>query len=266
MSFSISRGIQSTSKSRLMNLEHSQFLTRNRVDETYNGPIFSTETIYVPCGYCGTPVDPVARVPVGRMFFHPHCLRCAICGKVQSRTLPFVARQGQPVCQNCDRNKSVTLPPLKAAAFAERARASINGVGTLRSIMERCATRSPTRRGHEIEMKQLAIQSNNPNMMLISAERQHEIDASMVNQVQRNRALASKQNVQTGLIMGNTTISDEHNKNNNSSARGGVPQISYHEYKKQVKNNNSLVPVSGRRAIAAPKPHQGESDEGKSQK
>jgi hypothetical protein len=244
MSLSISRGIQSTSKSRAINVEHAQFMTRNKVDPTFSGPVFSTETIYVPCGYCGTPVDPVARVPVGRMFFHPHCLRCAICGKVQSRTLPFVARQGQPVCQNCDRNKSVTLPPLKAAAFAERAKASINGVGTLRSIMERCATRSPTRRGHAIEMRQLALQSSNdPNMLLISAERQHELDAAMAHQSQtqqRNRAmhLNSRHNVETALIMG-----ENANANNNSSARQNQNLISYQDYKNK-NSRKQILPLS----------------------
>lgn len=237
MSLSISRGIQTQSRSRSCNAEHADFLTRNRVDPTFNGPIFSTETIYVPCGHCGTPVDPVSRVPVGRMFFHPHCLRCAICDKVQSRALPFVARQGQPVCQYCDRNKSVTLPPLKAAAFAERAHASINGVGTLRAIMERCATRSPTRRGHAIEMRQLAIQQTDPNILLISSERQHEIDASMATQHARraasmSAALASRHNVETVSIMGTTQ-----------------PQqiaASYQDYKRQLRN---APPTSGRRAI-----------------
>lgn len=225
MSLSVSRGIHATSRSRSCNPEHAQFLTRNKVDPRYSGPVFTTETIYVPCGYCGTPVDPVSRVPVGRMFFHPHCLRCAICNKVQSRTLPFVARQGQPVCQSCDRNKSVTLPPLRAAAFAERAQASINGVGTLRSIMERCATRSPTRRGHAIEMKQLAVQQTDPNMLLISSERQHELDAVMSSQ--KNRQLL-RESTNSIYFHGNTIIPQ-------------LPpqQISYADYRRSAKNNNS---------------------------
>ena len=250
MSLSISRGIHTTSRSRSCNSEHAQFLTRNKVDPTYSGPVFSTETIYVPCGYCGTPVDPVSRVPVGRMFFHPHCLRCAICNKVQSRTLPFVARQGQPVCQNCDRNKSVTLPPLRAAAFAERAQASINGVGTLKSIMERCATRSPTRRGHAIEMKQLAVQQTDPNILLISSERQHELDTAMVTQkarqVMRDTAMMMSQNSNNN----NNSVTPLHHLHGNTIIEKLPPQqISYADYRRN-NNKTTVLPTSGRRAIA----------------
>lgn len=243
MSLSISGGVQSTSRTRSCNNEHAQFLTRNRIDPRYSGPVFTTETIYVPCGYCGTPVDPVCRVPVGRMFFHPHCLRCAICNKVQSRTLPFVARQGQPVCQHCDRNKSVTLPPLRAAAFAERAQASINGVGTLRSIMERCATRSPTRRGHAIEMKQLAVQQTDPNVLLISSERQHELDAAMSSQKARQTLRETTSSTSTTLVPyphhGNTIIE-----------RLAPQQVSYADYRR---SKSSVAPTSGRRAMITEK-------------
>lgn len=162
-----------------LDTDHQRHLERAQCHASYKGPVHIVETIYVPCGWCGTPVDPVARVPVGRMFFHPHCLRCVVCGKLGSRTLPFAARQGQPVCMSCDRNKSVPLPPARAAAMAERAKASIGGVGALRALMERSATRSPTRRGHTIEMQQLAAQQRDPNILLISAEKQHELDSHL---------------------------------------------------------------------------------------
>jgi hypothetical protein len=164
------------------NDEHQRHLARAQCQPSYTGPVHTVETVYVPCGWCGTPVDPVSRVPVGRMFFHPHCLRCVICGKIGSRTLPFVARQGQPVCAHCDRNKTVSLPPLRASAFAARAQAAIDGVGTLRALMERSATRSPSRRGHALEMAQLAVYQRDPNILLISSERQHELDGTLQSQ------------------------------------------------------------------------------------
>jgi hypothetical protein len=190
-------------------LDHALFLERNRVEPSHHGPVHTVETIYVPCGWCGTPVDPVQRVPVGRMFFHPHCLRCAICGKLCSRTMPFVARQGQPVCMNCDVNKSVTLPPLRASAYAERAKAAVAGVGTLRAALtERAATRSPTRRGLALELQQLTASRNDPNITLISSERQHEVDGAIAAQMRRQRAADAEAVAAGGVpqsLVGSTT-------------------------------------------------------------
>lgn len=76
------------------------FRSRNHVAPSYRGPVFAVEDVWVPCALCRTPVDPVQRVPVGAMFFHPQCLRCTVCGAA-SETRPFVAVNEQPVCSDC---------------------------------------------------------------------------------------------------------------------------------------------------------------------
>lgn len=174
--------------------DHLMHRDRCHAHSSYRGPIHSVENVYVPCGWCGTPVDPVTRVPVGRMFLHPQCLRCVVCGKLGSRTLPFVARQGQPVCANCDKNKSVSLPPLKAAAFQQRAAALQQGSQhVMRALMERSAVKSPTRRGHAIEMQQLSVYQRDPNILLISAEKCHEVDNNLTNarQILKSQTVAA---------------------------------------------------------------------------
>jgi hypothetical protein len=76
------------------------FMMRNHVAPTYHGPVFVVEDVWVPCSLCNAPVDPVVRIPVGKQWFHPQCLRCAVCAR-PSRTDAFRSVKGQPVCSDC---------------------------------------------------------------------------------------------------------------------------------------------------------------------
>lgn len=99
--------------------QQERFLARNHVAPTYKGPVFVVEDVWVPCSHCRAPVDPVVRIPVGKLVFHPQCLRCVVCQR-PSRTDMFHSVGGQPVCHDCgnrgfDRSVKKTLQQQRIA-------------------------------------------------------------------------------------------------------------------------------------------------------
>jgi hypothetical protein len=106
------------------------FRKRNKIAPTFHGPVFVVEDVWVTCGRCQTPVDPVTRIPVGRLFYHPACLRCIICQK-PSKGQIFKAQKGHPVCQDCSNvGYKVTNEVLKQerqALEGRQSRTSFNG-------------------------------------------------------------------------------------------------------------------------------------------
>ena len=81
-------------------VDNSGFRSRNRVAESYHGPVHVVEDVQVLCGSCFGPVNAVERVPVGQNFYHPQCLRCELCSR-SSRTTVFREVNGSPLCNSC---------------------------------------------------------------------------------------------------------------------------------------------------------------------
>ncbi|ESL11155.1 hypothetical protein TRSC58_01104 [Trypanosoma rangeli SC58] len=81
--------------------EYMMFRERNRVSSNYTGPVFVVEDIHVMCAECGAPVDPVTRVPAGKLFFHPQCISCKLCGRVSIADAYFQATSNGAVCSEC---------------------------------------------------------------------------------------------------------------------------------------------------------------------
>jgi hypothetical protein len=80
--------------------ENSGFRNRNRIADSYHGPVHVVEDVQVLCAACFSPVNPVERVPVGPNFYHPQCLRCELCSR-SSRTTVFRDVDGTPLCNSC---------------------------------------------------------------------------------------------------------------------------------------------------------------------
>ncbi|CAD2221454.1 hypothetical protein AGDE_13214 [Angomonas deanei] len=80
--------------------ENERFRRQNKVATTYKGPVYVSEDTHTLCNGCGTPVDPVTRVPVGQLFFHPACVRCNLCGKTGVAE-PFYQYGYSVVCSDC---------------------------------------------------------------------------------------------------------------------------------------------------------------------
>lgn len=102
------------------------FMMRNHIAPTYHGPVFVVEDVWVRCSLCAAAVDPVVRIPVGKQWFHPKCLRCAVCAR-PSRTDAFRAVKEQPVCSDCfargfdkalQQPRGGCLPPSRGASRA----------------------------------------------------------------------------------------------------------------------------------------------------
>ncbi|ORC87213.1 uncharacterized protein TM35_000231840 [Trypanosoma theileri] len=81
--------------------EYMAFRTRNGVSPNYTGPVHVVENVYVACAACSAPVDPVTRVPAGRLFFHPQCIRCKLCGKSSLTEAYFPAMYNAAICSEC---------------------------------------------------------------------------------------------------------------------------------------------------------------------
>jgi hypothetical protein len=81
--------------------EHAEFRARNKVRSSYRGPVYTVEDVSVPCHACGGPVDPVARVPVGSLFFHVNCVECYLCGRRSGVTGLFVQVDRRAICSEC---------------------------------------------------------------------------------------------------------------------------------------------------------------------
>lgn len=101
------------------NKVQSEFRTRNHVATTFRGPVFVVEDVYVPCALCRTPVDPVTRIPVGAVYFHPRCLRCSLCD-APAGTMPFASVNDQPVCATCN-TQGHKPPKLTSSKFGSHA-------------------------------------------------------------------------------------------------------------------------------------------------
>lgn len=96
-------------------IQQERYLARNKVAPSFKGALFVVEDVWVPCSQCHAPVDPVVRIPVGKLWFHPQCLRCSICSK-PSRTQIFQSVNEQPVCADClGRGFGRTVPRLPRA-------------------------------------------------------------------------------------------------------------------------------------------------------
>eukprot|EP00796_Vickermania_ingenoplastis_P010572 gene10572-7342_t len=80
--------------------EYTRFRRHYKVSPSYRGPIYVAEDVMVPCVACGGPLDPISRVPVGRLFFHPNCVECFLCG-LKSLTEPYFQVGDRAVCSNC---------------------------------------------------------------------------------------------------------------------------------------------------------------------
>ncbi|RNF02163.1 hypothetical protein TraAM80_06551 [Trypanosoma rangeli] len=81
--------------------EYMMFRARNGVSSNYKGPVFAVEDIHVMCAGCGAPVDPITRVPAGKLFFHPQCISCKLCGHVNIADAYFQATSNGAVCSEC---------------------------------------------------------------------------------------------------------------------------------------------------------------------
>lgn len=140
------------------NKVQADFRERNRVASSYRGPVYVVEDIYVPCATCHAPVDPVSRVPVGSLYFHPRCLRCSVCN-MPAATQAFAEVVGQPVCADCNgrgfrpKRGLVSSTFASASAWSER----------------QAASPSTTQRGHELRQRQLNLLSGDRNILLLEA-------------------------------------------------------------------------------------------------
>jgi hypothetical protein len=150
--------------------EQEGFNLRNKVAQTYKGPVFVVEDVWVPCSRCRTPVDPVVRIPVGKMWFHPQCLRCVVCEK-PSRTQIFHAVHDQPVCVDCvNRGFAKTVPKLSRSQIESLPRLAARSVSPRPAIA--CYTpdpRSTTRKQLQLMERQQMSAVVDRNILLLMA-------------------------------------------------------------------------------------------------
>jgi hypothetical protein len=144
----------------------SAFRRRNHVSDTYRGPVYVVEDIYVPCALCRAPVDPVSRIPVGRLHFHPRCLRCSLCDK-PAKDQAFAERNGQPVCAECDHRGFRPAKQLHSSHFS-----SESGWADHAQHTPFHASRTPasamTQSRLRLEARQLALLQGDSNIRLMS--------------------------------------------------------------------------------------------------
>ena len=162
------RGALVTSKFNTpLNKVQEDFQRRNHVAPSFRGPVFAVEDIYVPCALCRTPVDPVTRVPVGRLYFHPRCLRCSVCERPATNQA-FAEVKGQPVCADCSTRGFKPRAALGASAFASTD--AWNRQATC-SVMN--GSRTPasafTDRQLRLQQRQQALFTNDSNVRLLGA-------------------------------------------------------------------------------------------------
>ncbi|AIO01567.1 hypothetical protein LPMP_332760 [Leishmania panamensis] len=81
--------------------EYAEYRERNNVRCNYRGPVYVVENVCVPCNACGSPVDPVRRVPVGSLFFHETCLHCFLCRRRTGVAGLYLQVDRQAVCSEC---------------------------------------------------------------------------------------------------------------------------------------------------------------------
>jgi hypothetical protein len=142
----------------------SEFRERNRVASNYRGPVYVVEDIYVPCALCRAPVDPVTRIPIGRIYFHPQCVRCAVCGRAAGSSV-FVEAEGQPVCQMCNQ-KGFRPGKLQTSQFSTEHAWDVDAARTLMH-----GSRTPasafTHRQLEWQMRQRNVAVGDTNIRLL---------------------------------------------------------------------------------------------------
>ncbi|KAG5495240.1 hypothetical protein JKF63_02295 [Porcisia hertigi] len=81
--------------------EYADYCCRNGISSNYRGPVYVVEDVCVPCHACGSPVDPVRRVPVGSLFFHEACLHCYLCGRRTGVAGLYLQVDRQALCSDC---------------------------------------------------------------------------------------------------------------------------------------------------------------------
>lgn len=94
--------------------EYRHFRQQHRIRPSFHGPIYVPEDVMTYCSACGGPVDPVRRVPAGRLFFHMHCIRCFLCG-LRSLTDPYFQVGYQAVCSRCAEKGDAKCVPKEEA-------------------------------------------------------------------------------------------------------------------------------------------------------
>jgi hypothetical protein len=150
----------------------AQYSRRNRIAPSFHGACFVVEDVWVPCGHCAAPVDPVVRVPVGALYFHPHCLRCTLCGAPHGKHATFASVNGQPLCRECQSHgyKPKKLQHSKYAASSGPA-VMAPGVGSpvrMPQIEGSPARAGPSPRVQALLDRQAAVARHDENIMLLA--------------------------------------------------------------------------------------------------
>jgi hypothetical protein len=145
----------------------SDFRQRNHVAPSYRGPVYVVEDIYVPCALCRAPVDPVTRIPVGRLYFHPRCLRCSVCDK-PAKDQAFAERNGQPVCNECSTRGFAPRRELASSQFSTRGAWESHSRSTTMHG-SRTPISAMTERRLALEERQRALLLGDTNIRLLSS-------------------------------------------------------------------------------------------------
>lgn len=146
--------------------EAKSFRERNSVKNSYRGPVFVVEDVWVACARCGAVVDPVVRVPVHNRYYHPDCVRCVVCGRKERNGVYYPVHE-EPVCKDCmTRGYDRQVPSTRAHRSVPRsAPRSITGFpGTALSPQALIHDVSPQRVKRLIE-RQLAASAVDSNIL-----------------------------------------------------------------------------------------------------
>lgn len=106
--------------------EYTKFRRHYKVSPSFTGPIYVAEDVMVACAGCGGPVDPIRRVPVGRLFFHRTCVECFLCG-LRSITEPYFQVGDRAVCSNCAEKGDARCVPREEAKHRKMVLGAIPG-------------------------------------------------------------------------------------------------------------------------------------------
>lgn len=106
--------------------EYTRFRRHYQVSPSYKGPIYVAEDVMVPCVACGGPLDPIQRVPVGKLFFHRHCVECYLCG-LKSLTEPYFQVGDRAVCTSCAEKGDARCVPREEAKSRRMILGAIKG-------------------------------------------------------------------------------------------------------------------------------------------
>lgn len=106
--------------------ENARFRRHMKVSPSYTGPIYVAEDTMKACAACGGPLDPIRRVPVGRLFFHRTCVECYLCG-LKSVTEPYFQVGDRAVCSSCAEKGDARCVPREEANQRHVVLGSIRG-------------------------------------------------------------------------------------------------------------------------------------------